>query len=225
MMTITLTEAMEQRHSVRQYEEKPLEDEAVKAMEDKIAEINRDGTLHFQLVREEPQSFDCFIAHYAKFSGVRNYIVLAGKKSEDLSVRCGYYGEQLVLLAQQLGLNTCWVGTSYKRIPDAVDILEDEKLVLVITLGYGSVAGNAHKCKELNEISDYKSGDPAWYRKGLLAALLAPTAMNQQKFRFTRNGNEVSVKAGIGLFSKVDLGIVKYHFEIGAGKENFSWKN
>ena len=27
-----------------------------------------------------------------------------------------------------------------------------------------------------------------------------------------------------GFFSKVDLGIVKYHFEIGAGKENVKWK-
>jgi hypothetical protein len=24
-------------------------------------------------------------------------------------------------------------------------------------------------------------------------------------------------------YSKMDLGIVKYHFELGAGKENFEW--
>ena len=55
-------------------------------------------------------------------------------------------------------------------------------------------------------------------------ALLAPTAINQQKFKFSlHDGNKVSVKAGLGFYSKVDLGIVKYHFEIGAGVKNFEW--
>lgn len=27
----------------------------------------------------------------------------------------------------------------------------------------------------------------------------------------------------MGFCTKIDLGIVKYHFEIGAGKENFEW--
>ena len=49
------------------------------------------------------------------------------------------------------------------------------------------------------------------------------TAMNQQKFRFTLNGNQVSAKAGIGFYAKVDLGIVKYHFEVGAGKTGWEW--
>lgn len=57
------------------------------------------------------------------------------------------------------------------------------------------------------------------------AALLAPTAMNQQKFRFTLSGNEVSAKSTGGFYSKMDLGIVKFHFEEGAGRENFTWKN
>lgn len=39
-----------------------------------------------------------------------------------------------------------------------------------------------------------------------IAALPAPTAMNQQKFTFSRDGKTVPVKAGIGLYSKVDLG-------------------
>ena len=47
--------------------------------------------------------------------------------------------------------------------------------------------------------------------------------MNQQKFVFTLNGNKVSAKAGLGFYSKIDLGIAKYHFEAGAGKENFTW--
>ena len=65
---------------------------------------------------------------------------------------------------------------------------------------------------------------PDWFQAGAEAALLAPTAMNQQKFVFTLNGDKVSARAGLGFYSKIDLGIVKYHFELGAGKENFTWK-
>jgi len=60
------------------------------------------------------------------------------------------------------------------------------------------------------------------------AALMAPTAMNQQKFKFTlQEGNKVKAEATFSLTGKsylyYDLGIVKCHFEIGAGKENFIW--
>ena len=35
--------------------------------------------------------------------------------------------------------------------------------------------------------------------------------------------NMSGINAGMGFYTKVDLGIAKYHFEIGAGKENFCW--
>ena len=69
-----------------------------------------------------------------------------------------------------------------------------------------------------------KTGDPGWYRSGIESALLAPTAVNQQKFRFERNGEKVALKvAGLGFYTKIDLGIVKYHFEIGSGKDGSVW--
>ncbi len=45
--------------------------------------------------------------------------------------------------------------------------------------------------------------------------------MNQQKFGFMLDGDSVLAKAGKGILSDMDLGIVKYHFEIGSGKEPF----
>ena len=62
-----------------------------------------------------------------------------------------------------------------------------------------------------------------WFEKGVQAALLAPTAVNQQKFLFTLvNDHTVRVEAGWGLYTEVDLGIVKYHFELAAG-DHFEW--
>lgn len=219
-----LTQAMLQRHSVRQYMEKPLEVETKEALLQEIKACNRESGLHIQLVTDEPKAFDSFMAHYGKFSGVTDYIALVGKKSNDLDELCGYYGERLTLKAQQLGLNTCWVAMTYKKIPGAFKIEKGEKLTVVLALGYGVTQGCAHKSKELTAVSNVSSRTPAWFKAGVEAALLAPTAMNQQKFTLTYQDGSVSAKAGTGFYSKIDLGIVKYHFEIGAGKENFRCK-
>ena len=106
---MNLTEAMKARHSVRRYQNKPLAADVISALQAEIAACNRESGLHIQLVTHEPKAFDGFMAHYGEFSGVRNYIAMIGKKGPTLEESCGYYGERLVLLAQQLGLNTCWV--------------------------------------------------------------------------------------------------------------------
>ena len=217
-----LLEAIQARHSVRAYSDRIIEPEKKQVLLDKIDAINKESGLHIQLISDEPKAFDGFMAHYGKFSGVTNYIALIGKKANDLSEKCGYYGEQLVLLAQQLGLNTCWVAMSYTKVKSAYKIDAGEKLVVVISLGYGSTQGVAHKSKCIEDVSGSDAAAD-WFIRGVEAALLAPTAMNQQKFRFEKKDSIVSACAGTGFYSKVDLGIAKLHFEIGAGKDNFKW--
>ena len=132
-----LMEAMKARHSVRQYMDKPLEKKAVEELQAEIDACNQESGLHIQLVRNEPKAFDGFMAHYGKFSGVTNYIAMIGKKGPDLEEKCGYYGERLVLKAQQMGLNTCWVAMTYSKIKTAFRIDDGEKLCIVISIGYG----------------------------------------------------------------------------------------
>lgn len=219
-----LTQAMKNRHSVRDYEEREIEKNVREELSAFVTQCNNESGLHMQLVLNEPKAFSGMMAHYGKFSGVKNYVALIGKKSADLSERCGYYGEKVVLKAQQLGLNTCWVAMTYSKIKNAYQIDKGEKLCVVIAVGYGKTQGIAHKIKSIEEVTKANTPLPDWFRQGVEYALLAPTAMNQQKFSFSRNGNKVSAKAGTAFYSKVDLGIAKYHFEIGAGKENFSWE-
>ena len=218
-----LTEAIKNRHSVRQYEKRAVEKEILNALQTEIEACNKEGNLHIQLVSNEPKAFDSFMAHYGKFSGVTNYIALIGKKGDRLDELCGYYGERLVLKAQQLGLNTCWVAMSYKKVNGAFQINKGEKLTVVIALGYGKTQGVQHKSKPAEAVSNLNSNSPEWFKSGVESALLAPTAMNQQKFTLNLDNGKVTAKAGTGFYTKIDLGIVKYHFEIGAGKENFTW--
>ncbi len=220
-VAMDMTELMKSRHSVRRFLDKPLDAGAVTILEKEIEEVNRISGLAIQLVLNEPDAFQAGKPSYGKFSCCRNYIALAGVKGEDGMI--GYYGERLVLKAQELGINSCWVAMSFKRKKAKVSLKDGEKLYMVIALGYGESQGNEHKSKELTAVSDYSDGDPEWYRKGLEAALTAPTALNQQKFRFSRTGNRVEVKAGLGFYTGVDLGIVKYHFELGSGKGREIW--
>ena len=168
---MTLQEAIEARHSVRAYKELPLAEDVVKALEEQIAVLNREGKLHMQLILNEPKAF-------------QGYIVMAGKKAEDLDERIGYYGEHLVLLAQTLGLNTCWVGLSYSKVPGTYELGEDEKIACYIAIGYGETQGVSHKIKTVEQVSNTSDITPSWFKKGVEAALLAPTAVNQQKFSF-----------------------------------------
>lgn len=220
-----LLEAIKERHSVRAYKDQPLADEVKKLLEEKIEECNKESGLHIQLVTDEPKAFDCLMARYGRISGVTNYIALIGRKDSSLDEKCGYYGEKLVLYAQQIGLNTCWVGGTYTKIPEAFTVSEDEKLSLVIAIGYGENQGVSRRSKPVEKVCNIKADSPEWFKKGMEAVLLAPTAVNQQKFYFSAEGNKVSAKAGLGFYTKVDLGIAKYHFEIGAGKENFEWQS
>ena len=222
---MTLQEAMTARHSVRQYLDKPIEAEKIEELKALIDECNREGGTHLQLVTNEPKAFTGGMAKYGKFSGVSNYIAVVGRKGDDTNL--GYWGEKVVLRAQMLGLNTCWVGLTVSKQPDAYQVLEGEKLVCVIALGYGANQGVQHKLKPIEDFAEVNGPMPEWFRKGMEAVMLAPTAVNQQKFRFLlRDGNRVEAQARFSIigYARIDLGIAKYHFEVGAGKENFAWK-
>jgi len=226
---MTLQEAITARHSVRKYIDKEIPADIVTALQDKIAEYNKVGNLNIQLVLNETRAFTGMLS-YGSFSGVRNYFVMVGKKGADLDERVGYYGEQLVLLAQTLGLNTCWVGLSYRKVPEAYNVGKDEKLACMIALGYGETQGFSHKIKTIEQVSNASDLTPAWFKRGVEAALLAPTAVNQQKFSFeyvgmSNNRHLVRAKKGFSMigYTQMDLGIAKYHFEIGAGEVNFDW--
>ena len=219
-----ILEAVKLRHSVRAYTQQPIEREKIDALQQEINKINKDSSLNIQIVTNDPDAFNTMTAHYGKFSNAVNYIAIVGKKSKDQDTECGYYGERLVLLCQMLGLNTCWVGLTYNKKKNKIKINQDEKLICVIAFGYGVSQGNDHKRKSFEQVTKNAQNAPDWFKKGVECALLAPTAINQQKFRFSINGNKVKLEKRLGFYAKIDLGIVKYHFEIAVGKDNFIWE-
>ena len=209
---------------MRQYKDIPIAEDVIAQLNKEIELINKEADLNFQLVLNEPEAFSGRMAHYGNFSGVKNYFALVGKKCPELFEKCGYYGERLVLKAQMLGLHTCWVALTYKKVPEAFKVENGEKFTVVISVGHGKNRGVVRPTRTAQQVSNVSESTPDWFARGVDAALLAPTAMNQQRFYLTYNPDgTVTARAGMGFYTKMDLGIVKYHFEVGAGKDNFKW--
>lgn len=207
-----MLDLMKERHSVRQYSDKKIDGDVKTKLDTYVASINEESGLSMQIFYNEPNCFNSMLAHYGKFSNVKNYIAIVGEKEEQ--EKAGYFGEKLVLKCQELGLNTCWVALTHGKVN--VQTKPEQKLLILIALGYGTNTGVAHKSKPIKELCK-EDAYPEWFMKGMEAVSLAPTAMNQQKFLFEMKNGQVYAKALRGFYSKIDLGIVKYHFEAVTG--------
>ena len=214
-----IKEAIRTRHSVRRYKDDPIPEELAAQLEELITECNEASGLHIQLILDDPECFDMLLAHYGWLKNVRNYVAIVGPKDlPDLEEKGGYFGQKIVLAAQMTGLNTCWVAGTYKRGKCKAAINDGEKIIAVIAIGYGEDSGKKHKSKPLAKLCSVPAEEmPVWFRNGVKAAMMAPTAMNRQKFFITLEDGQAVITAERGPMTKIDLGIVKYNFEAASG--------
>ncbi len=215
-----IIQAMESRHSVRQYKEQPIQEELVSRLNDEISKINDESGMSIRLVLDENTAFRSMMTRMTGFKNAVNYFAMIGPDDDSLNEKAGYYGERLVLLAQQLGLNTCWAMLCGKKACKK-DMVPGLRIAIGIAVGYGETQGVPHKDKAVEQIVDMKDA-PDWFIEGVRCAMLAPTGMNRQGFKIERDGNRVRITGGSSAVSRIDLGIVKYHFELGAG-DSFEW--
>lgn len=216
---MTELEALKARHSVRSYQDKKIDSETVAKLKAFIDECNNEGNLNLQLCEDAANTYNKFLNKFMGLGSAPSVIACVGPVSPDLHERVGYYGQKVVLYAQQLGLNTCWAGTFNKKtIP--CEAKDNDEIVISIAIGYGATQGKDRKSKSAADVTEITGGTydgaPDWFKAGVEAALLAPTAINQQKFLITLDNGEVKFTDKGGVFSKVDLGIIKYQFEVGA---------
>lgn len=212
---IDIDKALIKRHSVRRYLDKPIEEQTLNLLKDYINKVEKESGITFQLVTNEPKAFKGPLAHYGKFESCSNYIIIKGPRGKETDV--GYFGEKIVIFAQQIGLNTCWVALTYSRGKLDLKLEKGEKFYLLISIGYGRNRGVPRKTKPMEALCRVNGQMPEWFKNGMDYAMRAPTAMNQQKFLITLNDDgTVSLKSYLAPCHKIDLGIVKYHFELGA---------
>ena len=212
--------AIKLRHSVRNYKDEPLNQAQIDELNAFITKVNEESGLHIRL-RVNEDIFSHWILGYGFIKSCKNYLRFAGPDSKDLQEKVGYYGEMVILKAQQLGLHTCWVGGTYRK----KDVKEEgSTLVCVAAIGVGKDNGKPAKSEPIEAY--YEGNDvPSWFLDGIRAVILAPSAVNQKKWRFRYQEGEVEALSGGKHFPEVDLGIAKLHFEIGAKRKVFAFPN
>lgn len=218
-VNMNLIQAMYARHAVRHFDGKPIKGNDKKILLAAIKKANKSSGLNMQLITNEPKAFGGPKAKICNFTGCVNYLAIVGPKSKLLKEKAGYYGEEIVLKAQQIGINSCWVALTFNKIKNTYKVRKHEKLVLVVALGYGTTQGKKHESKRFYQVVKNRGILPIWFIKGVKSALLAPTGRNQQGFMFELlPDHKVKVK-NRSLCKDVDLGIIKYHFELGSKKK------
>ena len=219
---MNLKEAMQKRHMVRKYINKPISDELINKINERISMNNKKFNLSMKLMVNNNKGVSS-IMKLIMAKGVNNFIILAGDNSSNLDERLGYSGADIMLFAQTLGLNTWWVGGTFNR--SVSQYVDNKKVTGIIAIGYGESQGKPHKSKMVEDVSKYNGTViPSWFISGVDGALLAPTALNKQDFMIIGNKNKVKIECDNGIFTGSNVGLIKYHFELGAGKENFEWE-
>ncbi len=221
---MNIFEAIKKRHTVRTYDGTAIKKDVLSELQEYIDQLNKEGNLHMQLVNGRENAFDDFTIHYGKWENVTNYVALVGPDRDDLDECCGYYGQHIVLWALMHGLKTGWLDTQPKRETDAFEVKEGERHVLSFAIGYSDTDGMGPKAADPSLISILDGQAPEWFEKGIEYATYAPTAGNQRLFRIHWDGQDVSMTSDPGFLEKVDLGIAKYHFELGSNKGHDIWK-
>ncbi len=222
-------ETIRERHSVREYDERPLTQAEFNALGVVVEECARESGLDIQLVGDNPEVFNV-IARFGLIRGCRTHVafVVDDAKAGDVAAdeAIGYWGQKIVLAAQDMRLNTCWCALCSRKKSRAV-VAPGKKIRLIIAVGHGKTQGFSRKTKSVEALSSVECVKaPAWFAATMEAAQLAPTAMNNQNFKIAllSDGKTVRIDAPQSGLNVIDEGIVRCNFEIAANEAGADWR-
>lgn len=240
---------LRKRHSVRTYSETPLSPEQVKELKAEITMINtHEAGIFFTLVTDDPNPFSSFKSTYGMFKGVRNYITaVVDEHFPDALERLGFYGEQLALKAQEIGLSSCFVGATFDSSKVDVQLRAGRKLEFLLTLGYPAEkegliahisASVLHRKKGSYEqfyiTSDYdlRGAEQVFphLRMALEAIAYAPSAVNLRPTRLTVKNIDgkqmlVAMVNAKNRMQWIDFGIAKQNVQFLFPEAVWEWGN
>lgn len=247
-------ETIRERHSVREYDGGPLDQAEFDALGAVVEECARESGLDIQLVGDNPEVFNV-IARFGLIRGCRTHVAFAvddgnaggatsganaaangateadcvemrGARRTAVDEAIGYWGQKIVLAAQDMGFNTCWCALCSRTKSRAV-VAPGKKIRLIIAVGHGKTQGFSRKTKSVEALSSVECAKaPAWFAAAMEAAQLAPTAMNNQNFKIAllSDGKTVRIDAPKSGLNVIDEGIVRCNFEIAANELGADWR-
>ncbi len=241
-------EALFRRRSRRLYNPDPVPAGVVRELISVCGNFRPFGSARALLAENSKNVFKGIIGAYGKIRNAPAFIAFIGdSRDRHMNEKVGYTGEGIILEATALGLGTCWAGKSFDRktASSFISIEKHERVIAVTPVGYAAGEasfeerlltgfGQAHRRKPLNELASGlpQAEWPEWIRLSLMAARVAPSAVNRQPWRFLVEKDGVTISADnlrdtYGISKRLDCGIAMLHIEIAsrlsgvAGKWDF----
>lgn len=242
-----IIDLIKSRHSVRTYNTEKLSVELKEKLIDYAKEIHGpfDSKIRLELIDEvkATEVGSGKIGTYGVIKGARTYIAGVVDNGDKSLEQLGYCLEKLVLYGVSLGLETCWLGGTFKKsqFSKIVDLKENEILPIVTPIGYEAnkksiveaimrrAAGsdNRRTWNELFYNGNFKTSldekSSGKYAPAFEMVRLAPSASNKQPWRILKEDNyyhfylksERSYDKALGFnIQKIDMGIAMCHFEM-----------
>ena len=255
----SVVELIRMRTSTRSFDGKNLHNARLKKMEDYISKINEGVKIKARFSITSNTSAEGSkvekLGTYGVISGANSYIIGILGNNEENAPEFGYLFEKIILFATDLGLQTCWLGGTFKKqdFEQNMNLHEDEYIPVVSPIGYKkekirvldsamrAIAGS-DKRKPWNELffeenistplNEQRAGA---YAVSLEMVRLAPSASNKQPWRIIKDDKKFHFylcrTKGYGVanydLQKNDIGIAKCHFELTAKELGLKgkWEN
>jgi len=227
-------EALVKRRSRRLYEARLISAEVFERLTVACNEFRPFDTARAVITECSKKVFKGIIGAYGRIKGAPFLIAFIGDtRDPHVKEKVGDTGEGIILEATALGLGTCWVGKSFDQViaSSFAAIHEHEKVFAVSPVGYAAAEasfeeklltgfGQTHKRKPLTGlVSGMPETEwPEWIRASLLAARVAPSAVNRQPWRFLVESDSITVSVdnlndSYGISKRLDCGIAMLHIE------------
>lgn len=163
-----------------------------------------------------------------------HYIVVTSNKKEGYLENIGFALESIVLSLTDMGIGTCFIGGSIRNqlLKNIIPISKNHEAVITISFGYPkdekNIIKRAVKSKKRMEISKLTSGYVTKTWQHILDAVrMAPTATNNQPWRFFINKNIMDIyfvkknfifMKHLQEINRIAVGIALYHIYIAADR-------
>lgn len=220
---MTVYEAIFRRRSIRKYRDDKIDEKIlnkIRQFEQDAVCIRPDIAVKWKIFRDIDQNLKGLFQVKAPY-----YVALYSEVCEDYRVNAGCLMEQLALYLHTKGIGSCYQGGAALKRDD------EPKMEMVMIMAFGWPAEPLERGRmdfrrtELNKLIKVHGTFGKVQRKLLEPARLAPSAMNQQPWRFVVTENQVHLfvkKPGKLLYGRqldmslFDAGIVLAHMLVTA---------
>ncbi len=234
---MTPIELLRKRRSVRSFTEQSLPKEIINKLRAEITMTNtHQQGFRFQLITDDPNPMRGVAKSYGTFLNPRNYLAaVVDTATTHVMERAGYFAEKFVMRAVELGLGTCFVGSTFDRNEVNAQMRAGEKILFIVVVGYPAekekfgariMSGLCHfrqrKPESLfipqSELSEAEEKIECLHL-GLEGIACAPSALNRQPVRVFLQEYDGAILP----CAKVDKGSEQNLIDLGIAKFNFNY--